>query len=316
MRLLALLVMAGTLTGCWGLRPSVSDKPILKINSTNISTQEFADRLARQMRNYDALQVKDAGNLQHAKDQTVQMFVIEVLTKDYAKKAGLVISDADIEAESKNLRKSYPDDLTFRRALADENVSYDQWKKDIAFTLLQKKVYAQVTKDAPEPTEAEMKEYYDANKLRFQRSARLQLRQIVVEKEDTARRLLQDLASGGDMGKLAKQYSIAPEADNGGVTDWIEKGTLDIFDQGFKMPLRQRSKVLQSPYGYHIFEVIKKEPESHLSFADAKANIKTLLKERKDQGAFSAWLEQQVRQSSVLRNDELIGAIKVSTKGN
>ena len=115
-------------------------------------------------------------------------------------------------------------------------------------------------------------------------------------------------------GERAKQFSMAPEGASGGDTGWIEKGTLEVFDLAFKMNAGQRSKILKSPYGYHIYEVIKKEPEARLSFLEAKARIRTRLMEAKSQQVFTNWLEENVRKSSVKRNDELIKAIKVTTK--
>ena len=74
--------------------------------------------------------------------------------------------------------------------------------------------------------------------------------------------------------------------------------------------------MLKSPYGFHIYEVLKKEPEAHLSFTEAKAKIKTLLEERRDQEAFMKWLEQELKASKVMRDDRLIDAIQVTTRGS
>jgi parvulin-like peptidyl-prolyl isomerase len=144
----------------------------------------------------------------------------------------------------------------------------------------------------------------------------VRLRQIVLEKEDDAKRLMDELSDGADMTKLARQFSVAPEGENGGDTGWIDKGTLEVFDQAFKMNVGTRSKILKSPYGYHIYDVLKKEPEARLSFQEAKAKIRAQLREQSEQAVFSAWLEEQVRKTSVKRDDALIRAIKVTTRGS
>ncbi len=82
------------------------------------------------------------------------------------------------------------------------------------------------------------------------------------------------------------------------------------------MSVGARSKILKSPYGWHIFEVMKKEPEARLSFPEAKAKIRARLSEIKAQQVFTKWLEEQVRKSSVKRNDAVIRAIKVTTRGS
>ena len=144
----------------------------------------------------------------------------------------------------------------------------------------------------------------------------MKLRQIVLEKDDDARRILEQLEKGASLAKLAKEFSIAPEGSNGGDTGWLPKGTLDVFDQAFKMNVGARSKILKSPYGFHIYEVLKKEPEGRLNFSEAKDKIRAILKERREQATFSSWLEEQVRKSNVKKDEALIQAIKVTTRGS
>lgn len=291
------------------------NKTVLKVNQTEINAQEFAERLAIKLKNLDALNAKDGGTLKRAKDATIQALIFEVISRDYAAKNGISINSADIDAEINRIRARYPDDNAFRRALADENLPLERWRKDLEFTLLQKKIMAHLTATAPQPSDNELKAYYEENKKVFEQNARIQVRQIVVEKEDNAKRILDELSSGAKFDELAKKFSVAPEGENGGVTDWIEKGTLEIFDNAFKMPVGARSKVVKSPYGFHIFEVVKKEPEGRLSFEQAKAKIRALIMERKEQGLFSTWLEEQIRKATVYRNDALIQDIQITTRG-
>ena len=292
------------------------DKSVLVVNGHKVSTQEFSERLALRLRTYDALTAKDSTNLERAKAETVKAFVLEFIARDFASKNNVAVSGAEVEAEAAKLRSNYPDEFAFRRALADENIKYDDWKKDLELTVLQKKILAQITAKAADPTDKEMQEYYDAHKAQWNNPARVRLRQIVLAKEDDAKRIEEQLQKGESIAKLAKQFSIAPEGENGGDTGWLPKGTLDVFDTAFKMKDGQRSKILKSAYGYHIFEIIKKEPEGRLNFAEAKAKIRAALKERLEQALFSSWLEEQIRKSDVKKDDALIQAIKVTTRGS
>lgn len=304
------------LTSCFSRESAVLDKTVLIVNGHEVSTQAFAQKLASKLRDYDALQAKDETSLERAKEDIVQQYVLEYITRDYAAAEKITVSSDEIEAKAKEVRASYPDDYSFRRALADGNLSIDEWKSSLSFSILQKKVYDAVTAKMPEPTEAEMKAEYEATKTQWQQPARIRLRQIVLEKEDDAKRIMEEIEGGKSLASLAKEFSVAPEGANGGDTGWLDKGTLEIFDQGFKMREGARSKILKSPYGYHIYEVIKKEPETRLSFQDAKAKIRARLMEKSSQTLFSQWLEAQVRKSSVKRNDAVLRAIKVSTRGS
>lgn len=301
---------------CFSQKNIVLNKMVLKINSREISTQEFAEKLALRLRNFDALYAKDEVNLNRAKEETVQTFVLETIARDYAAKQGITVSEEETLAKVNEVRSRYPDDNAFRRVLADEHLAFETWKSDLEFSILQKKIFQKISAAIEGPSEAEMKDFYEANKIQFQQPARVRLRQIVLEKEDDAKRIADELANGGDLAKLAKQFSVAPEGSNGGDTGWIDKDTLEVFDQAFKMPVGARSKIVRSPYGFHIFEVLKKEPEGRLSFPEAKAKIRAQLMERRQEKVFSSWLEEQVRKTSVQRNDALIQAIKVTTRGS
>ncbi|RYZ76869.1 MAG: hypothetical protein EOP05_03710 [Proteobacteria bacterium] len=310
----ALLLLASI--GCTSKESVVLEKPVLVINGTTVTTKQYSERLALRLRTYDALSAKDEANLERAKEETVKAFILENIARTYADKNGIKVTESEINDQAKKIQSSYPDEFSFRRALADEHIAYEDWKNDLSLTVLQKKILEAITAKLPEPTEAEMKEYYEANKAKFQQVAKVRLRQIVLEKEDDAKRILDQLNEKGEMAKLAKQFSIAPEGSNGGDTGWLDKGTLEVFDQAFKMNVGARSKILKSPYGYHIYEVLKKEPEGRLNFPEAKDKIRAILKERREQVAFSTWLEGQVRQSSVKRDDALLQAIKVTTRGS
>ncbi len=291
-------------------------KSVLTINDREVSTQEFADRLALQLKDYDALQAKDEATLARAKQAVADQFIIETLVASYAKKNKIEVTQQELDESINKVRARYPDDLAFRRVLAQQNMPFDKWKADLTKSLLQQKIRTYASANSPEPTEQELKEYYEKQKPLFSRPARVQIRQILTDKEDNARRMLEEIRAGRDLGKLAQEFSLAPEASDGGKTGWIEKGTLEVFDTAFKMNVGAKSKVLKSPYGFHIFEVLKKEPEAHLSFTDAKAKIRTLLKERTDQEAFMKWLEQELKASKVMRDDRLIEAIQVTTRGS
>jgi peptidyl-prolyl cis-trans isomerase C len=303
------------LTGCFSQERAVLEKTLATVNGRDISTQEFAERLSLRLKSYDALNAKDETNLNRAKEETIRAYLLESIVTSYATEHGLKVTSLEVDAQVAEIKNKYPDDFAFRRALADQQLALEKWRQDLEFTLLQKKVFASVTANVPVPVDAEIKGYFNSHKQEFQKAARIRLRQIVLEKEDDAKRIFDEINKGSDLESLAKKFSIAPEGANGGDTGWIEKGTLEIFDQAFKIAVGSKGRILRSPYGWHIIEVLKKEPEARLNFDGAKAKIRAQLLEENTQRVFSAWLEEKVRKSSIKRNDAVINSIKVTTRG-
>src|SRR5690606_7733628 len=148
--------------------------------------------------------------------------------------------------------------------------------------LLQKKVFQNLATKTQPPTEEELRSYYNTNKETFKRKAQVRIRQIVFDNEDAANRLYHSLSPSMNFADLAKQYSVAPEAKDGGDVGWIEKGTLDVFDKAFNMRVGQRSGVLKSPYGYHIFEVTGKRAEQPLRFEDVRSQLDRIARGNKE----------------------------------
>lgn len=289
-------------------------KTVLDVNGQKISTKDFAEKLARHLRNRDPLIAKDPQLLERAKNDLADAMILHIISEQWANKNGISISDADVEKRVQEVRSEYADDLAFRKMLAEENISIDAWKDTLRSDLLRRRVFDTVTTSVPNPTDAELRLAYEAGKKNFAQPARIRLRQIVLEKEEDAKRVYEEVVKGRDIGELAKQFSIAPEAAANGDTGWVDKGLLEVFDQGFKMPVGAKSKIVKSPYGYHIFSVLAKEPERKLSFEQAKSGLVRELKEQRSRQVFARWLEGQLRASSVKRDEAILKSIVLSTR--
>lgn len=316
--LVALSILLGAFalsqTGCTRRESRLSNRTVVEVNGRSINTKEFAEHLARHLRNRDTLSVKDPLLLEKAKNDLVDLLILQIVSEQWATEHKISVTTEDIERRVSQVRAEYADELAFRKMLADENISMDLWKDDLSKSLLRKRVYDEVTKSAPEPTEAEIRILYETNKKDFQRAARIRLRQVVLEKEEDAKHVFDEISKGRDIGALAKQFSIVPEAADNGDTGWIEKGILEVFDQAFKLGVGAKSKIVKSPYGWHIYQVIGKEPEKKLTLEQAKPSLIRDLKERRAQAAFARWLEERIRSSTVKRDDAILKAISLSTR--
>ena len=297
-------------------KDNVSEKVVVKVKEHKMDAKDFADRLARRLKQFDALTAKDPGNLIRIKENVISDFIIDSIIKDFAAQNEIVVTNLEVEAEVSSLREKYPDDLSLRRILSQEGISLDEWSKLIKVQILKTKVFEKIKEEIKTPTNKEIKSYYDKNREEFNRKEAVKLRQIVLSKESDARRIKRELKRGKSFKDLAKRYSIAPEAQNHGETDWIEKGTLEVFDKAFRMRVGSRSDVLKSPYGYHIYKVLKKQKAGKLSFNNSKDKIRALLVAKKEKEVDTNFLEKQGRATRVFRDDKLIEAIQVQTKGS
>ncbi|MGZ3773753.1 MAG: peptidylprolyl isomerase [Pseudobdellovibrionaceae bacterium] len=302
-----------SLTGCPSNYQKISTKPVEKVNERVLTSQQFANQLARHLRNFDALAAKDASNIHRVKENILKDFLVKSLTLDWARSQNISISEAELDKEVDKLRANYPDDLSFRRALVQENLSFSEWREELRFSLVEKEVFKKLGEKIKNPTDDEIKHYYEDHKDRFKRKERIYIRQIVVDDASKADAIKVDLKTK-DFSELAKKYSTTPEGKIGGVVGWIEKGTVDYFDPLFSVG--STLQTIKSPFGFHLIRVEKKIGATTLPIEEVKIQITKALKAQREQAEYVAWLDAQLRSSKVLRDYDLINSITVQTKGS
>lgn len=308
------LSVALALAACTGTHTSFNDKPVIDVNGHALSARGFAEELAYRLKDRDALSAKDPKVVHATKAQIGQDFVVQSLSEDWAREKHLVVRAEDLETEIKAVQTSYPDDLSFRQALAEEGTTFAKWKERLQASALQKLVTRQIAPQSTPPTDADLQTYYNQHRAQFTVRETAQVRQILVATESDAKMIEEQLKKGKKMADLAKRYSISPEADKGGMVGWLEKDTSEVFDPAFRMKLGTQSPIVKSEFGYHIFEVTGRLPAHAKTFAEVRAEVKRILVEKREQSAYLAWLEEQVRKARVFKDQAFLDGLQVETK--
>lgn len=307
------LFLALISAGCTSGTSKVSTRPVVQVNAHPLSAKEFATKLGQRLKDLDAVTAKDPSTIQNAKDEIIKGFIVQSLILDWARAKDVRVADADLDKEVEKIRAGYPDDLAFRRSLAAENMSFSEWREELRKTMIERAFFAKLNEGIKPPTEDEIKKYFEENREPFKKKERVYLRQIVTD-EETKAQLLRSETKTTDFATVAKKYSSAPEAANGGLVGWVEKGTVDFFDSAFTQPVGSISQVIRSPFGYHILKVEKKLPASNGTLDEARPTIVRELKGKREQAEFVAWLDGQIRSAKISRDDELVRSIRVETR--
>lgn len=303
-----------SLNSCSWKENSLQQQTVIKVESQKMNSKQFADELAHRLTKYDALTAKDPKVVKRTKDSIANDFTLSAILQNWALKNNIQISKDRLDSEIKKIRTAFPDDFSFREELSKQGLSVNQWQKTIETHLLERAVLEKLQKEIADPSEEDIKKYYDSNKLKYKQQDRVYLQQIVLSEKADAVKILQSLKSGKSFESLAKQFSITPESRAGGVIGWIERGTLEVFDRAFSLPLGAPSEIIQSPYGFHILLVLKKSPPGLSPLSSVHDSIKRELKSQVEQSHFKKWLEQQVRSAHVFKNQQLIDKMVVETR--
>jgi peptidyl-prolyl cis-trans isomerase C len=160
-------------------------------------------------------------------------------------------------------------------------------------------IQAMVDREVPltRPTEQEARRYHDGHRNRFVEGARAQVRHILfavtdgVNVEALAARAEQALlelshkdVAPGRFAELARELSNCPSGADGGDLGWLAPQEIapELADELFHQPasaqlfgLRQR--LVHSRYGFHIIDVVAREPGRERPFEDVQDTISMVL---------------------------------------
>ncbi len=144
--------------------------------------------------------------------------------------------------------------------------------------------------DKAEPSEAEMKDFYNhlENKVR--------VAHILIEDMDTAQAVFERVKSGENFEQLAFDYSIDPDAkrNKGDLGYFLWGATVDEFQQtAFAMAPGEVSPPVKSRFGYHIIKLIDKIPnDGRGEYAAMKESIKNQILRRKSMDLTQQYFEE------------------------
>jgi parvulin-like peptidyl-prolyl isomerase len=114
-------------------------------------------------------------------------------------------------------------------------------------------------------------------------------RQILLNTAEEAGQVLADLRAGDDFSDLAATYNPVAKGELG----WFPRGYLfdkALEDAAFSLQVGEYSQVIETPSGFHILQVIERNPQQQLS-PDARYVLQVQ--------ALQDWLEQRRNQSDI-----------------
>ena len=164
----------------------------------------------------------------------------------------------------------------------------------------------------PTATDAECEQYYKLNPQRFTSSPLLEVRHILLAAapEDDAARveaktlseiLIQQLHQGTPFVEAARTYSACPSKETGGSLGQISRGqTVPEFErQIFSAEPGLMPQGVESRYGVHVVEVMRKVPGQPLPYSAVKQKIADYLNEKVRRKAIAQYIHQLIVQANI-----------------
>ena len=273
-----------------------SDEKVAVVNGVVIARIQFdkelkvhLERVSRQGR-----QITDDQMEELKKDIIEGLIEREVLYQE-SQKAGIKIADQKVDDQVAAIKKRFPNEEEFKKALAGMGLTEEDVREQIQHGLAIRELIDQKVANKVVITDEETKAYYDANPQLFNQPEEVKASHILIKVEPTAddatkaaarkkvEELQQKLKDGGDFAELAKENSEGPSNARGGDLGYFKRGQMvkPFEDVAYSMKIDEVSDLVETRFGYHLIKVYDKKPEQTLAYADVKDKIAQRLKQEK-----------------------------------
>ncbi len=184
--------------------------------------------------------------LTQMEQQLLDNMIDDMLMAQEAAAQSVTVSDADLDAAMQKMIADAGGQQKFEQLIAASGMTLDDaravQRTQMLNNLMRDRVLATVSKTAEQ----------------------VHARHILVDSQATAQALLAQIQAGADFGQVARQSSLDNVTKaNGGDLGWFARGTLpskELEDAAFALQPGQVSGVIQSAFGYHILQVLERDP--------------------------------------------------------
>ena len=224
---------------------------------------------------------------------------------------GPSLAQMDPSTKRENVLAFLIDMKIVAKAAEDKKVENNEdFKKRLAFTrnrLLMDSLLATEGKAAT--TDEAMKKVYEDASKQITGEQEVHARHILVETEDEAKAVAEELKKGADFAELAKKKSKDPGASDGGDLGFFTKEQMvpEFSAVAFTLEPGKVSDPVKSQFGWHIIKVEEKRSRQAPAFEQVKAQIETYVI-RKAQADYVAKLRETAKVERMDKADDKAAA--------
>ena len=222
-----------------------------------------------------------------------------VLINQQARQNGDEIPKDQVESALVKLKEQYenPEQLYKDFDAGDDG----KIKEQLELQMKVERTIQQVTDNAPKPTKAAIKKYYDENKEQFKSPEQVRVAHIVVYVNwqtdeatayETITKAHDELTKGEPFEAVVDRYTAC--ADSGGDLGYVAKGQMveEFEDVVFNLGVGEVSGIFRSRFGFHIAKLYDRKPAVVHEIKEVKEQIVGALQEQIQGKAVEEFVDQ------------------------
>jgi len=290
------------------IQAEVIDRIVALVNNEVITLselEEFGSRLFRQLKE-STWPAAGEEKLKKARREALEQLIENKLLEQEIRKRKVEVSEREVDAAvAEILKHNRLTENELKMALAKEGITYTSYRRQIRDDLGKmrlinreikakivvheedlKKIYQERIKDFTDPVEVKLQQIF----LPFPRGATAEEIKNIEEK---VAELWRRAHQGEDFAQLARNYSLGPEAKEGGVLGYFKKQELipELEEVAFKLEEGQISEVIRSPHGFHILRLLERKGGTPQPFAEVAPKIREAKLQEEAEKKFQDWLQ-------------------------
>jgi peptidyl-prolyl cis-trans isomerase SurA len=192
------------------------------------------------------------------KEQTIEKLIIDELQLQMAERAGIRISDTELNDTIARIASSNGMTLEqFISYLSTEGESYDVLRENVKKEMTIQRIQRGRVGSMINITDKEFDAFLATDESLKELEPELQVRQILVKSFDKAEEIITSIEDGSDFSELAKEFSISSNASKGGIMNWRKISDMPtLYAEALgDLDVGQNSSPLESGAGFHILKV-------------------------------------------------------------
>ncbi len=291
----------------WAQPGTTGSVPLAKVNGIAITRNDLnmeAAFLAAKMnrRNYP-LGSNQPADLHR---QLVQNLIERELLFQEATARDIRISPRWVDREWGEIQTHLGGKARMKAFMANNGFTRDQMKERIRKGLIVHRLLKREVFRSIRVSEAEMQAFYNRHPEFFKRDEQIRARHLLIAvpdwkdeagREQALNRILaleKQIREGMPLGAVALGNSDCPSSKRGGDLGYFTRNQMiqAFSDAAFALQPGDVSQVVETRFGYHLIELIDRQPPSQMAYKNVRDKIELTLRRNKEKAAADAYLRR------------------------
>ena len=277
---------------------------VASVDGEKIYLSDFENRFNTKLNLMKKNAAYNESQVRTLKKEFLDELIDENLMLRRAKNLGLSVSDDELRKRIDEIKTDYTNENFSELFKKGE---FQAWQDELRKRVLLEKLIAQEVNARVSVSDEEARAYYDRNPSAWFQQDSVRVSQIVLPDREKAEEVWRRLQNGEDFAKLAREVSSGPESVKGGDLGFFAKGVLpEHFDRVlFSLTPGTFSRIVETPYGYHIFKVVERIRKSG-EFQKVQTLVKEKLRREKEEAEYERWLTTLRSNVSITLNQPVL----------